>query len=281
MKIAVITDSSSNLNLEYIKQHNNLMMCPLMISYDGEFYRDLIEVDYETVYKKLELTKVTTSLPDLSDFNDAINQFKKDGYTDILVLTISSGLSGTFNGFNTAAKEHTDINIHMYDSKTLSMGLGYVVKKAIASIKEEKSISRIIADLNQLRYEDSIALFTVETLKYLRQGGRIGKVEGTIGELLRVKPIIFVNDEGVYETLSKGFGISRVLITMRNEIKKKFKDQLVDITIHYGNNLEKAKSLKTKIEKEMNTNSIDLVQLTPVLGIHTGPEMFALIVKKA
>jgi len=281
MKIAVITDSSSNLDMGYIKAQSNLEMTPLMISYDGKFYRDLVEVDYETVYKKLDETKVTTSLPSLEDFEKAINKFKKAGYTDIIVITISSGLSGTFNGFNNIAQEHDDINIHMYDSKTLSMALGYLVKKAIQSIEEGKSVSRIIADLNQLRYEDSMALFTVETLKYLRQGGRIGKVEGTIGELLRVKPVIYVSDEGVYETLTKGFGISRALNSMRTAIKEKFHDQPVDVTIHYGTNLEKAENLKTKIEFDLNVKGIDVIQLTPVLGIHTGPEMFAFVVKKA
>jgi DegV family protein with EDD domain len=281
MKIAVITDSSCNLDLNYIKKQKNLKMTPLMISFDGDFHRDLIEVDYKTVYSKLDETKVTSSLPSMEDFETAVNELKKAGYTDIIVITISSGLSGTFNGFNTAAKEFKDINIHMYDSKTLSMALGYMVKKAITSINEEKSVARVIADLNQLRYEDSIALFTVETLKYLRQGGRIGKVEGTIGDLLHVKPVIFVSDEGVYETLSKGFGINRTLITMRKEISKKFGDKLIDVTIHYGNNIAKAESLKLKVEQDFNTKSVDLVQLTPVLGIHTGPNMFAIIAKLA
>lgn len=281
MKIAVITDSSCNLSLDYIKKQKNLKMTPLMISFDGEFHRDLVEVDYETVYSKLDETKVTSSLPSLEDFEKAVEDLKKDGYTDIIVITISSGLSGTFNGFNTAAKDYKDVNIHMYDSKTLSMALGYMVKKAITSIKEEKSVARVIADLNQLRYEDSMALFTVETLKYLRQGGRIGKVEGTLGDLLNVKPVIYVSDEGVYETLSKGFGINRTLITMRKEIAKKFGDKLIDVTIHYGNNIDKAESLKIKVEQDFNAKTVDLVQLTPVLGIHTGPNMFAIIAKIA
>jgi DegV family protein with EDD domain len=281
MKIAVITDSSSNLSLEYIEQQKNLKMAPLMISFNGDFHRDLVEVDYKTVYSKLDSTKVTSSIPSREDFENAVDELKKDGYTDIIVITISSGLSGTFNSFNTAAQDMEDINIHMYDSKTLSMALGYIVRKAIASIEEGKSVARIIADLNQLRYEDSIALFTVETLKYLRQGGRIGKVEGTIGDFLSVKPVILVNDEGVYVTKSKGVGIKRTLMSMRKELKNKFNDDLIDVTIHYGNNIEKAENLKLKIEQSFNTKNVEMVQLTPVLGIHTGPEMFAIIAKRA
>ncbi|MBN2604248.1 MAG: DegV family protein [Bacilli bacterium] len=280
MKIAVITDSSSNLSLDYIKSNPNLAMTPLMISFEDAFYRDLVEVDYKTVYEKLMVTSVTTSLPSLEDFDQAVMKFQKEGYTDILVITISSGLSGTFNGFNTAAGEYTDINIHMYDSKTLSMALGYIVKEAIDLIKKDLPLPQIIKKLNKLRYEESLALFTVETLKWLKKGGRIGKVEGTIGELLHVKPVITVNDDGVYVTLSKGFGMSRTLIALRQALRDKFSQELIDVTIHYGDNLEKANSLKAKIEAEFNINTIDVVQLTPVLGIHTGPEMYALIAKK-
>lgn len=281
MKIGIITDSSCNLDLDYINKQENLLMAPLMISFDGKFHRDLIEVGYEEVYKKLMVTKVTSSLPNLQDFEDAVLKFKKEGYTDILVITISSQLSGTYNAFELASKEYDGIEFHLYDSKTLSMALGYLVKKALSSIEEGKSVPRIIADLNQLRYEDSIALFTVETLKYLREGGRIGKVEGTIGDLLQVKPVIFVDDNGVYQTLTKGFRMTRTLLAMRKHVKEKFGDTLVEATIHYGNNKEKATKIKESLESDLNVKQIDLVQLTPVLGIHTGPEMYAMIVKKA
>lgn len=280
MKIGVITDSASNLDLAFIDSVVNLKMAPLMISFDGAFHRDIIEVDYETVYKKLETTKVTSSLPSLGDFMDAINQFEKDGYTDIIVITISSQLSGTYQAFELAGKDYKGINLHFYDTKTLSAAEGNLVKLALEGIDKGLSIPRIIADLNQSRYEDSIALFTVETLKYLREGGRIGKVEGTIGDLLNVKPVISVSDEGVYYTITKGFGMKRTMIAMRKALKEKFNDDLIEITIHYGNNLPKAQSLKEKLENGFNTKEVIISQLTPVLGIHTGPELYAIIARR-
>ena len=280
MKIGIITDSASNLDLTFINKHENLLMTPLMISFEGAFHRDIIEVDYETVYKKLETTKVTSSLPSLEDFHEAIDKFEKEGYTDIIVITISSQLSGTFQAFEIASKGHKGANIHLYDSKTLSAAQGDLVKVALEGIGKGLSISRIIADLNQVRYEDSIALFTVETLKYLRAGGRIGKVEGTLGDLLNVKPVISVNDEGVYHTITKAFGMKRVMIAMRKVLKEKFNDDLLELTIHYGNNLLKAQNLKEKLESGLNTKEVLISQLTPVLGIHTGPEMYAIVARR-
>ena len=87
MKIGIITDSASNLDLAFIEKHDNLIMTPLMISYDGEFHRDIIEVDYETVYSKLKTTKVTTSLPSLGDFQEAIEKANGDIAEAILSLS--------------------------------------------------------------------------------------------------------------------------------------------------------------------------------------------------
>lgn len=280
MKIGIITDSASNLALDFIKQHKNLRMTPLMIAFDGNYHRDIIEVDYETVYKKLEETKVTTSLPSLEDFEKAIKELESEGYTDIIVMTISSKLSGTYQAFELFGQDYEGANLHFYDTKTLSAAEGNLVKVALQGIEKGLSIPRLIADLNQERYEDSMAMFTVETLKYLRDGGRIGKVEGTIGELLHVKPVISVSDEGVYYTISKGFGMKRTMVAMRKAIKDKFNDDLIEVVIHYGNNLEKAKDIKLKLESNFNTNKVSIEQLTPVLGIHTGPEMYALIVRR-
>lgn len=280
MKIGVITDSASNLDLQFITKHKNLKMTPLMISYDGEFHRDIIEVDYETVYKKLETTKVTTSLPSLEDFQAAITEFEKDGYTDIIVITISSQLSGTYQAFEIFGNDHKGANLHFYDTMTLSAAEGNLVKVALEGIEKKLSIPRIIADLNQARYEDGIALFTVESLKYLRAGGRIGKVEGTIGDLLNVKPVISVSDEGVYYTITKGFGMKRTMVAMKKVLKEKYNDDLIELTIHYGNNLPKAESLKEKLEIGLNTKKVTISQLTPVLGIHTGPEMYAIIANR-
>lgn len=280
MKIGVITDSGSNLSLDFIKEHKNLRMTPLMISFEGKYHRDIVEVDYETVYKKLEETKVTTSLPSLEDLEAAIKELENEGCTDIIVITISSKLSGTYQAFEMFGQDYEGANLHFYDTKTLSAAQGNLVRVALKGIEKGLSIPRLIADLNQERYEDSIAMFTVETLRYLRDGGRIGKVEGTIGDLLHVKPVISVSDEGVYHTISKGFGMKRTMVAMRKAIKTKFGEDQIEVTIHYGNNLPKANEIKEKLETNFNTNKVVIEQLTPVLGIHTGPEMYALIVRR-
>lgn len=279
MKIAVITDSSANLSQDYLNQHENTFMIPLMINIDGVQYRDQVEIDANQVYQKLDESKITTSLPELSDLHTLIQTLSEKQYTDIIAINISSGLSGTFNAFRLVFQEETQLKITHYDSKTLAGALGYLVEYANELIEQGKTPEEIVPLLDICRYQNSLAFYTINTLKYLRKGGRIGFVEGTIGDIFHVKPVITVNDQGVYETLSKGFGLNRSLITMRKLMVEKFGQQLIDFTVHYGNNPEKAKELAERMKADLNIRNLTITPLTPVLGIHTGPEMFAYIAR--
>ncbi len=280
MKIAVITDSAANLLPEVVKKHKNLFVLPLMILVDGKHYRDQVEISAKEVYEQLDTTKISTSLPSMGELNDLIERLKKEGYTDILAINLSSGLSGTFNAFRLAFQDISGINITHYDSKTLAGGLGYLVELALELIKQNTPITTILEKLNQCRFEDTLAIYTINTLKYLKRGGRIGKVEGTIGDILHVKPVITVNPEGVYITLSKAFGLQRSLLSMKNLMIEKFGKDLIDFTVHYGTDKEKAIELANKLKGDLTIRNLTISPLTPVLGIHTGPEMFAYIARR-
>jgi DegV family protein with EDD domain len=280
MKVAVLTDSASNLSEAFIKEHKNLFVVPLMIVVDGIEYRDQLEISASEVYKKLDAHEVKTSLPALTDLNETLATIKKDGYTHLVVINISSGLSGTFNSFRLALEEVKDLEISHFDTKTLGGGEGFIVEYALELIEKNTAFSKILPLLKELRKNDSMAYYTINTLKYLREGGRIGKVEGTIGDLLHIKPVITVNEEGVYVTLSKAFGLKRSLLKMKSILIDEYKDDLIDLIIHFGNNEDKAKELAEKLKPVLNIRNLKLVRLTPVLGVHTGPEIIAYIVRR-
>jgi DegV family protein with EDD domain len=280
MKVAVLTDSASNLSEAFIKEHKNLFVVPLMIVVDGKEYRDQLEISASEVYKKLDDHEVKTSLPALTDLNETLATIKKDGYTHLVVINISSGLSGTFNSFRLALEEVKDLKISHFDTKTLGGGEGFIVEYALELIEKNTAFSKILPLLKELRKNDSMAYYTINTLKYLREGGRIGKVEGTIGDLLHIKPVITVNEEGVYVTLSKAFGLKRSLLKMKSILIDEYKDDLIDLIIHFGNNEDKAKELAEKLKPVLNIRNLKLVRLTPVLGVHTGPEIIAYIVRR-
>jgi DegV family protein with EDD domain len=281
MKVALITDSGANLSKEFIAKHKNLYVIPLMIIINGTSYRDQIEVTAEEVYRQIDEKQMTTSLPNMDDLKDVFDNIQAKGIKDVLVINISSGLSGTYNAFRLAFETYQQsFNITHYDSKTLGGAQGYLVEEALELLEKNVAIPEIIKALDQQRYHDSLAIYTINTLKYLKRGGRIGKVEGTIGDILKIKPVITVNDEGVYVTLSKGFGLTRSLLKMKDLMVEKFADHAIDLTVHYGDDLEKAESLSQTLNKALNVRNIVLSPLTPVLGIHTGPMMFSFIARK-
>lgn len=279
MKVAVITDSGSNLPLDYINSHENLYYVPLNIIKDGVSFKDQVEISADDTYAALDTHDVTTSLPEMSDMIKTIEMIKDEGYDHILVINISDGLSGTFNAFRVVLEDVEGIEITHYNSKTLAGQQGILVEEAIELLAKGLKIDEVVKNLDVLRQKNSIALYTIKTLKYLRAGGRIGKVEGTIGDSLKIKPIITVNQDGVYETLGKKIGLQRSLVQMRQILQKKFEDKLIDMVIHYGDDLEKAKQLAEQLKTSLNVRNIQINKLTPVLGVHTGPGMFAYIAR--
>lgn len=280
MKIAVLTDSGSNLSQDFVKKHKNLFVIPLMIVINGKEYRDQVEIQAEEIYKKLDNHKITTSLPSPDDLEKTIKEIKKQGFTDLLVINISSGLSGTFNSFRLALQGVKELNVIQYDTKTLGGGEGFIVEHALELIEAKKTINEIVPLLDKLRFEDSLAFYTINTLKYLKAGGRIGKVEGTIGDLLHIKPVITVDNSGVYVTLSKAFGLKRSLLKMKNILLEKFGENLIDLIIHYGNNEAEANELAEKLKEVLNVRNLQVLRLTPVLGVHTGPDIIAYIARR-
>ena len=225
----------------------NLFVLPLIINVDGKGFRDQVELDANSVYEKIDTHNISTSLPDTGDLLKVLNKIVAEGYSNVLAINISSGLSGTFNAFRLVFEDFVGLNITHYDSKTLGYGLGMLVEEALLALKSKTDIPTIIKQLDKMRYEDSVAMYTINTLKYLRKGGRIGKVEGTIADIVNIKPVITVNNEGVYVTIAKPFGMKRALLAMKNILVDKFGANLIDLVVHYGNNPVHALELGEKL----------------------------------
>lgn len=274
-KIAIVTDTTCDLSDEVLRL-NNIYMVPLQIVYKSRSYRDRVEITSEKVYSTLPTEVPKSSLPLPEDVVALWDKIADEGYTDILHISISSGLSGTHNMVSMLAKEYTKINIETVDSTNLSMGLGFLVLEAAKVIKESGDIKAAIQRITKVRKSLS-AMFVVHTLEYLRKGGRIGKVEGTVGTLLNIKPIIAVNDDGVYYTVTKGRGFKRAVDTMVDEIKKCYEGKKVSLAVVHGAQLEGAKNLLNTLKEKLDVTTSYITSVSPVLGMHTGPGLLGVI----
>ena len=276
-KIALITDSNCGLPNEYIEKYN-IFVIPLKIIYSTGEFIDGITITPQEVYSNLEKELPTTSMPSVADVCNLYDKLLLEEYTHAIVMPISSGLSGTINSFRLASNEYSDkITSFIFDTKILSMAVGLSVIEIGKMIEAGKSFDYICNEIPKLR-ENTNMYFSVDTLEYLVKGGRIGKVSGGIGELLNLKPIIAMNDQGTYSTFTKVRGSKKTL--------KKLTDLSLDIlnkgkckvAIMTGTMNEEAEILKNALENHPNTTFMHVGIITPVVGIHSGPRLIGVII---
>ena len=271
-KIAIVVDSGCNVPVNYA-QEKGIYTIPLRINYNEKEYLDGVNITPAEVYSTLQDEIPRTSLPTGDDIMQLFDQIKADGFTDILCITISSNLSGTNNIFRLLIDDIEDMNIRLVDSKNIAIGSGFLALLAQDCIDKgytlDETYKEVCANLS-----NSKVLFCVDTLEYLRKGGRIGLVSGFIGEKLNLKPVITCNDEGVYYTAAKSKG-------KKNAVKKivELVGEFIDGSSSYqlcisngGAPNSEIEEFKSFVLKQFpNATAVYTTDISPTLGVHTGP----------
>lgn len=277
-KIAVLTDSGSDIEKGYAK---DLFVLPLTIQIDDKTYTDGVDITLEQVLEQLDTHKVTTSLPNPEVIIATLDKIKSLGYTHVIISTISSGLSGTFNVIRMLVEEYKGLTFGLVDTKNISKGSGYASYTALELIEAGKSFSEVMDGINKSLDAQKV-FFTIGTVEYLRRGGRIGLVAGTVASILHIKPIISCNENGIYYTVKKTRGYQKAIRqlieiahTFANEVKS------YDLTILVAKVDERIEAFMEEIKTLFhNTRKLEVRSITPALAIHTGPEAFGLVVRK-
>lgn len=279
-KIAIVTDSTSDLKKEDLEKLG-IEFIPLKVVYSDKQYHDRVDIQPSEVYDNLEQEIPTTSMPSPKEIEEVYSRLKENGYTHIISIHISSGLSATYSNCRMVAEQIEGIEVKVIDSKMLSMGLGRLVLYANKLLeKDEYSFSELVKKIEDQKERIEV-FFVVETLKYLKQGGRIGKVSGTIAQILNIKPIISIDDEGEYFTFDKVRGRSKSLDKMYNIIKDKLeegKEYYLDIMNAAAES--EAKDLLSKFKKFPSIREIFLGEISPVMVVHTGPGLIGLVLSE-
>ena len=276
-KIALITDSACDLTLDEIRD-NNVNLLPLRIIYSGQEYRDRIDISPSEVYSNLDKEVPTTSLPSSQTIEEILCKLENEDYTHVIVISISSGLSGSFNVIRLALEEHPKLISYIYDTKILAYPQGEIVLETAKLIKESKSFNEIIEELPKIR-KRVIGYFTINTLEYLKKGGRLGSVAGTLGEMLNIKPIITTDENGIYYNVAKVRG-RKQSISRLTEILKGYLDKgPCEVAVLHGGGEEEANKFMAHLKELPNIKSLKLAEISPALGVHGGPGLIGFSVK--
>lgn len=275
-KIAIVTDSTSDIPREIVEQYD-IRVIPLRILYQDREYRDQIDITADEVYRRLEQEVPTTSLPAPGDVLALFEQLKSEGFTHVLAIHISSGLSGTAQLISHLAGQVEDMVIRVVDSRSISMGLGYTVieaaRKLTHNVGFEALCTHVQAVLSRMK-----VYFVLETLEYLKKGGRIGRVAGTLGQILNLKPIITVNEDGVYTTYAKVRGRKQSLERLMEVAKEHLAKPMSNVAVCHGAALEEARDFVQRIKNLGNVGEVLMGHVSPVIGVHTGPGTFGFVV---
>lgn len=276
-KIAIIADSTSDLTDDIIKKYD-IKILPLQVIYANRIYRDKIEITSDQVLRDMEREIPKTSLPLTSDVLKVFDRLKEEKYTHVLGIFVSSGLSGTYNMVRNIAKDYEDVfEMEMIDSRTLSWGTSFGILEA-AREREHTGDFQKMLDSARAGLKNSRAMFVIPTLHYLRKGGRMGRVEGTVGDLLDIKPIVGVDQwgDGKYFTIKKVRGKKKSIQGISDVVMSFVKDKKsFDVVVLHGGAEELAKDFEEKFKAMDNCHSAIMTQVTPVIGVHTGPGLIA------
>ncbi len=277
-KIALIVDSACDLSLETLNERN-IKLLPLRISYSDKEYRDKIDISADEIYNNLEKEVPKTSLPSAEIMEEILMSLENEGYTHVIAITISSGLSGTFNSIRLVLEDHPKLTSYVFDTKILAMPEGIMALEVSDLINSGKSFEEIVSAIPKIR--DSISgYFTINTLEYLKRGGRIGKISGTIGEMLNLKPVVSVDDDGVYYTVCKARGRKQSILKLTNILKDELSLGPCKVWVLQGGALEEAKKFMESIKDLKNIVTLNMSQISPALGVHGGPGLLGLAIQK-
>lgn len=275
-KIAIVTDSTSDLEPEMIQEFG-IEVLPLHIVYQEREYLDRVNISPDEVYNNMDSEVPTTSLPSPAEISNLFGRLRDAHFTHVLAIHISSGLSGTYETVCQVAQEYKEMVVEVLDSKSLSMGLGFPVLEAARQLRHSTDFQSVIKAAKNVSQQTRL-YFVLSTLEYLKRGGRIGYVSGTIGELLNIKPIITVNSEGKYVTFAKVRGRDQSLKKLFDILTESTQGDHYNVAIVHGGAEQEARKLWQKARQLPNINELLFNQISPVMGVHTGPGLVGIII---
>ena len=269
-KVAVLADSGCDISADFVEKYGIYVM-PLHIIYPEKDYADGVDIDPMMVYERFPDEYPTTSTPSLAEVHDMFRRIKDDGYEKEIAVMISSGLSGTFNTVRLASTQETDLEVFLYDTKNISVASGIWAIWASVKLAEGWSFEQVKKGMTDKIY-DSKVMFYMDTLVYLKKGGRIGNVTSFVGEALRLKPIISCDKNGIYYTVGLIRGAKNGKKKLLNEMSRFCEGHHCWIIIGTGAAEEEGRQMLEMVDQRVESKEILYSkQITATLALNTGP----------
>jgi EDD domain protein, DegV family len=274
MSLKIITDSAADLPKEIIEQYG-ITVIPTPVVINGKDYFDgetIMPKDFYQLLRKGE--DIKTYHINAYMFQKQFEPYAKNG-DELLYICFSTGIAGTYNAAHIAKQElleqYPDFDLTIIDSKCASIGFGLVVYKALQMLQDKKD-KQLILEATQFNLEHMEHIVTVETLEYLYRGGRLSRTSAIAGEILDIKPIIEVNDDGSLVAFEKVRGRARSLKRMVDIVGERGK--MLDkqtIGLVHGDDYETLLKVKQMLQEKYHCTNFIENYVGCAIGAHTGP----------
>lgn len=269
--IKIVTDSTAYLPEATVRQHD-IRVVPLYVHFGNEAFKEVVGLSHEEFYARLAKAPElpTTSQPSAGEFHEAFKELADAGH-EIITLTISSKLSGTWDSAMTAKDMLPDAKIHVIDSLSASIGLHLLLELTIEAIAAGSTAEEVVDQIQAIVPKVNV-LFVVDTLEYLAKGGRIGNARAFLGTLLKVKPILSLQD-GVIEPLEQVRSKRKALARMVDLIEELTGDKGSQAKVTVASALvpDEAQRLGQEIVNRLGCGEPSYSDVGPAIGTHTGP----------
>ena len=276
MKLAVITDSSAFLQAEALRKED-LFVLDIPVNIDGQEYVEGVNLTAQEFYEKMarssELPK--TSQPSIAKLDEILSSLKEKGYTHVLGLFLSSGISGFHQNIQYMTDEFEGLTIAFPDTRITSAPLGYMVESVFRWAEQGEEFTTILDQLeNQI--QKTSAFIMVDDLDHLVKGGRLSNGAAILGNLLSIKPILYFNDQGVIEVYEKVRTEKKATKRLVEIVKEATANGNYQITVIHGNAPQKAADLRQLLIDGLVATDVSIATFGSVIGTHLGEGSIAL-----
>lgn len=278
-QIALMTDSTCDIPDDLVSEYD-ITVIPCYVIWDNEEFRDHVDLSSVDFYERLISDPIypSTAHPSSETFRETFEQAAADGAEEIVILTVSGAMSGTYTAALQAAGE-VDIPVHVVDSRGPTMSLGWQV---LAAARAREACGKVEAMLNaaEMVRQRVVQFVCMHSIEYLHKGGRIGNATHFFGNVLNIKPIVYIDHvSGLVEGYKKIRTFKRAVEVFYKgffETLGESNGRKLHLAVLHGNAIEEAERLVERVREDFNPAEL-LVNCTgPVLGVNTGPGAVAL-----
>ena len=259
----------------------NVIRMPYIIDNEEYFYDMGKEHDFKGFFDKMRngATPKTSALNEFA-YTEYFEPVLKNG-EDIYYITFSHQMSGTFNAMqnviNQLKEKYPEREIRFKDTKTISLGSGFITCYGALKYKEGATMDELDAYLDEL-IEHTSTYFVVEDLTYLYRGGRVSGLSKVFGNLLGIKPVLYFNKEGKIININKVKGMKKALATLIEYMKEKGSElDKYDVYVMQADSQKEADAFKESIKSQFSGVNVIVQPVGPVIGAHCGPGTIGLI----